>query len=1744
MQSHPPFDVPGFSAPEQIALGRASVVLRATRLADGLPVVMKQPRAGHDQLSEAVRLYHEYEMLRLFDDPGIIRTLGLETVGGVPALILEDFCGLGLDAYLRTHRTDNAEVLRIAMQVSAALGRIHACRIVHKDINPSNLLILPSTGQVKVCDFGIASQIPREVATATKSLVLEGTLEYMAPEQTGRVNRLIDYRADFYALGITMYQLLIGWLPFQSSDPLELIHAHVARAPVAPSDLNPAIPKAVSDIVMKLLAKNADERYQTAFGIQSDLAECLHLLEETGRIDGFTPGVHDRSDRFQLPQKLYGREEAIRSLHEAFDRACRERPVLLVVKGPAGIGKSALVRELEEPILRRRGLFVTGKFDQVSHDSPFAPFAHAFREIIDHLLSLSDAELQRVRDALRDSLGTLAGVLCAAIPETAVILGEQPALEASPRAESENRFKSAILRFLRTIASRDRPLVVFIDDVQWADSGSAALVRFLVSDEQVEGFMVIAALRPDEMSPGHPMLETFEDLAGRGVPVPTITLAELGAEDILSMVTETLRSDPEDAAALASMVAAKTDGNPYFLLEFLKSLYDERLLRLDGETHRWVWDIDEIQKRGITDNVVTLVAAKIDKLPDNAKKGLHVAACIGNNFDLHTFSAVTGQSALQGADALWPAVQEGLIFPLGDAYKFVGDRREQGVDDADASAWMHQNIEFRFSHDRVQQAAYLREPADERAAIHHAIARALLSGGIDAKRGQQLFDIAAQYSLGSELIATDEERCHVMTLELLAGQRAKSSSAYAAAFKYVEQGVALLRNEDWGSRYHLCRDLTLEKGECLYLLGRFDEAEKLFDDCLVRFPDVADRVRVYGLKIDQASHVGDIEKALTTAIAALAELRVRIARRPSRLTLLKEMVLARIRLRARPIDELIHLPPMTAERPRLAINLLMRVFGIAYSESQEFSALVVSKMLNLTLRYGNADVSAYAYGIYGLLLRAGFGAYRSAYQLGLLGVRLSERVNNSILRGRCNFVMGTLHNHWVHHARSNAEFITLSHRLCFENGDLLYASYALTQQVMNLQVTGAPLQQVEEQAQSSLEFVRGFHVDDIEPYFTVPLQFIRNLKGTTVSASSFDDPQFNETSYRSVLDASRYTPPRMYFRFLKMQALCLRGFFEEALAVVDESERYRHALIGQVAEWEFAYYHALALARAGKHTSGRTTTLRRLERVLGRWAEQTPANLSCRHSLVRAEIARREGHADLAITLYDAAIRAAREEGFTQVEALANEYAGRFHLERGRQRIAADYLRSAVEGFAHWGATAKGRELAREFAALLPVAPDTGPSGSVTGSLQSLTGATVQSLDLLSVLKASQALSSEIVLPRLLDRMLSIVAENAGAGRVVFIAERRSSLVIEAEHDVGAGRSRVQLAEPLEHSPLVCEAIVRYVVRTRQDVVIHDAAHDTRFAPDPYLSTRRPRSILCMAVVQQGAVTGILYLENNLIEGAFTPDRVEVLRLLSAQIAVSMENARLHEQGREYARMQEEFRLAASIQRELLPKSAPHIAGYSLCGRNIPALAVGGDYFDFLRVDDAHLAVCIGDVSGKGLPASLLMANLQATLRGQTLLHASPSECLRRANHLLHASTSPEKYATLFYAMLDLSRNRLCYCNAGHEHPLLVHPDGTGVELEKGGIGLGILEDFPFEEESIDFGRGELLLMYTDGITEAMDGQGQMFGKERLLSLVLQSRNHSAQAAVDEIIAAVAAHRKDSPQSDDITLVAVERSSV
>ncbi len=1663
-------DIPGYTIDNELYRGNHTVVVRGRRRPDGHPVVLKTLQPSGAPFSEALRLHHEYEIIRGIQSTQVIQAVGFERHEGVHALVLEDFGGLSLNRHLATTRVDILSFLQIAIQLAEGLKDIHAANVIHKDINPSNIVINPSTGQVKIIDFGIASPLPMESARTFQPRFLEGTLAYISPEQTGRMNRSLDYRSDFYSLGVTLYEMLIGWLPFPSGDPMEMLHSHIARIPRIPSELNPALPRALSAIVMKLLAKTAEERYRSAAGLKHDLEECVRFQKERGMIPDLTPGDRDISDRFRIPERLYGREQEVLELEQAFERTSKGDSQLLLVSGGPGIGKSALVHEVQRSIVRHRGFFIAGKCDQFNRDAPYASLTQAFRGLISQLLASSPAELDVWRLKLKEALGPNGDALNGIVPGMELLVGDVARTHDLPAVEAQNRTNRALLSFVRALSRPEHPLVIFLDDLQWTDRASLRIIHLLLTDPAMESLLLIGAYRDDEVVSPHPLAVAIDGILEAKGTVHRITLAPLRAESLTHLLADTLQSDAAQCGGLSDLVASKTGANPFFVGEFLKALHQERLLSFNDEQRTWTWDLEAIRRKGITENVVALMTGKIRRLPEETQHLLRFAACLGNRFDLETLLQVSGEGLERIAAGLTAAIKEGLLLPMGDATQWMHGAEAVSERFSREHSSLRVDVSYLFAHDRIQQAAYSLIPAEEAPAVHYAIGQNLLRARTD-----RLFDVVEHLNRGKECLANEQERVELCRLTLAAGKKAKASAAFDPALQYCTAGLSLLREEDWTNLYDVARDLLMEQGECAYLTGSFELAEHSYDLALTRARTAADRGRIYGLMIDLFIHQGRIDLALETGIKGLNVLGVRLAPHPGRLTVLREMAMVRLRLRNRRIGDLIHLPEMTAEEPRVAMNILMSLFGVAYSLSQEMTALVVARMMNLTLRYGNTDVSAYAYGIYGLILRT-LGAVSSGYALALLGLDVSDKFDNILLKGRCNFVVGCLHNHWHNHARTNPRYMSECHRCSAESGDLLYDSYAYSQETIVGIFTGNPLATVFDKATEYLGFVEGIEHKDMIHYFVLARQFILNLQGKTEGPATLTGEGFDEEAYVRELDKTGWTAPRMYYRALRIQLCYHHRLYPEALAVIEESSALSHALTGQVVEAEFVFYHSLTLAAA---CAGADDTRRRMFRAairsnqkkMKRWATYCPENFLHRWQLIAAEQARLEGDGETAMRLYDEAIAGARKQEYFQNEALANELAGCFYLGLGREKVARTYLWEARQGYSLWGAMEKVRQMENMYGLLASRTHYGSSAAGQTREPSTVTDAVPASMDLLSVLKASQALSGEIVFSRLLQTMMTIVLENAGAQRGVLVMERGNTLVVEAEHDVNMAAATVMHSLPVAQCERVCEGIVRYVARSHQTVVLHNAVEEGDFIGDPYILRVKPKSVLSMPIEHQGRLTGILYLENNLLSNAFTPARLEILRLLSSQIAVSMENARLYVQERELARMQEEVRLAAAIQRDLLPAEQPVVPGYEILGRNIPAQTVGGDYFDFIRITGERLAVTLGDVSGKGLPASLLMANLQAALRGQTLHNLPAAGCLARSNRLLYESTGPEKFATVFYAILDTGTHTLQYCNAGHEHPFLLSTNGTLRTLVTGGRPSGSFLSSPMRKRPFPFRR-------------------------------------------------------------------------
>jgi predicted ATPase/transcriptional regulator with GAF, ATPase, and Fis domain/tRNA A-37 threonylcarbamoyl transferase component Bud32 len=1488
--------IPGFTVTEEVYHGRTRVVYRGRRDRDGVPVILK---TFTDEVPAAVAdasLRREYDLVKDLDVPGVARAYGLTPAGDRVVLVLEDVGGERLKTLIAAGPIDVRTALRMGIELSETITALHQRGILHKDVNPNNVLVDRQAGRTTLIDFSIASRLPFEQQLPSHPNVLQGTIAYMSPEQTGRMNRDVDYRTDFYSLGVTLYEMLTGKLPFESLDPLEVVHCHIAKAPVAPSALDAALPRPLSDIVMKLLAKTAEDRYQSGFGLRADLARCLEEWDATGRIEGVVAGATDLADRFLIPQRLYGRHDEVATLQAAFERASIGAAELLLVSGYSGIGKTSLIHELHKSLAHRRGYFIAGKFDQLARDTPHGGLAQAFQGLIRQLLTESEEAVRGWRDALLEALGVNAQVIIDVIPAVERIVGKQPPVPLLGATESQNRFNLLFQKFLGVFATPAHPLVIFLDDLQWADSATLALLRTLLANLDFRGLLVLGAYRDNEVSDRHPLMLTLSEIRAAGTPLREITLGPLPPAHLTQFVADTLHTDGERAGPLANLVLSKTAGNPFFVTQFLKTLHQEELVAFDYSANHWHFDLARIRRMGITDNVVDLMAAKIRKLPAPTQEVLKLAACIGNRFTLPVLATVSVSSVEAAGLDLWSAVEQGLVVPLDDA---AGAGRE----DAQESG-LSVSLSYKFLHDRVQQAAYALIADEGKRHVHLTVGRLMLSHCPAAELERQIFDIVHHLNLGRGLIADDAERVALVRLNLSAGQKAKSSTAYEAALGYLNAGLSLVSDELWDSDYGLAFALRLEAAECQYHCGNFDAAEQQFALLLQRAATRLDKARVYRLRSVQYENMSRYADALASAREGLTLFGVSFPDSPGekQAALEGEITTIQSLLGQRTIASLVDLPVMTDPEVRMVMNILTDIWSSAYIVGDPVLARLISAtMVRLSLVHGNVEESAYGYVTHAITVGPVRGDYQSAYELGRLALRVNERFNDSRRRAKIHQQFHAHVNLWRQPMHTCLPYAREACRSGLETGDFLYAAYGASTETWPAMVSTQDLAQFVRAYSPYLALINKLKATGFADSLKIILNWARALQGRTRAPLSLSDDAIDENEY---VETYRGNPFFTTFHAVAKLQLCyLFGEYGRALEAARMARAVVYHLSGTIWPVEFDFWNGLTLAANYPDATEdeRRTYLEEMQTAQKSHAvlaENCPENFLCQSLLLSAEIECIAGRPLSALDLYERAIRYAGETSMLQHQALANELCARFWLGRRQANVAAVFLAAARHAYAQWGATAKVADLERRYPALLtrsaadgarlelePLAP--------AGTTQSTTRTEVSTIDLVTVIKAAQAIAGEIELERLLAALMCILIQNAGARKGFLILEQGGQPLIQARGAVDAPQVTVLQGAPVAVSRDLAPAIVNYVWRTSESVVLADAASDPTYGGDPYIARNKSKSILCTPVLNQRRLVGVVYLENELTTGAFTPDRIQVLQMLSAQAAIAISNARL-----------------------------------------------------------------------------------------------------------------------------------------------------------------------------------------------------------------------------------------------------------
>ncbi|MCS6792099.1 MAG: AAA family ATPase [Oscillatoriaceae bacterium SKW80] len=1513
-------EIAGYIITEKIHESVKTVIYRGRKIGKSKSVIVKIPNTEYPTMEEIIRLKNQYAIAKNLNIPGIIKPLSLEPYKNSLALILEDFEGISLKNYIDKPLAKIEDFLKIAIKIAEILGLIHKNKIIHKDINPYNILINPKTQEVKITDFSISSLLPREETSLINPNVIEGTLAYISPEQTGRMNRGIDYRTDFYSLGVTFYEMLTGRLPFQSTEPIELLHCHIAKQPVPPEN---HCPKAISDIIIKLMAKTPEQRYQSAKGLKADLETCLYQLETKGASAPFVLGQRDIADRFLIPDKLYGREKEIATLMAAFARIANGAKELMLVAGYSGIGKSSLVREIHKPILQQRGYFISGKFDQFKRDIPFAPLIEAFRSLAKQLLTESQEAIAIWKQQLSTALGNNGQVIIDVIPEIEKIIGQQPPVIELPPEEAQNRFNLIFKQFIRVLATAEHPLVLFLDDLQWADTASLKLIQVLTTAFEIKYFLLIAAYRDNEVSPVHPWMQTAEAIAHSGTTVNKIILQPIDENHLNQLVAEALNCSENRAKPLSELVYRKTQGNPFFATQFLQSIYEQGLLEyvenyqaepqplnLDEKQTTvtpgyWQCDIAKVTALAVSENVVEFIASKLKKfLPKNVQEILKIAACIGHKFDLETLATVCEKSQAETAAELWKTLQAGLVLPMSEIYKFF-----QSDHTLQINSLPIQSPTYKFLHDRVQQAAYSLIPDADKKATHLKIGKLLLKNLEPAHREEKIFEIVNQLNKGADLITSQTERYELAQLNLAVGRKAKTATAAETALRYLKTGLELLAPDCWVSEYDLTLALHLEATEAAYLNGDFEQMEALAQQIENHAKTILDKVKVSPIKIQACVAQNNLLLAVQTALQALQWLGINFPEKPSQSDIEHGLKQTIALLSRKSIEDLIELPEMK-EPDKLAAMRIMSAAGAAVYQAQpSLLPLLVFKQIAMSLDYGNAEQSIYVYAVYGLILCGMVEDIESGYQFGKLALKLLSRLDAKKIKARTLLVVSGNVIHWKEHIRETFNLLQEGYACGLETGDLEFASYNAYVFCCYQYFAGKELSEVERDMENYEAALAQIEQKTALNNHKIFRQAVLNLLGRSENPCRLIGESYNEEKMLPLYWQTKNYHAIVNYYYHKLN-LCY--IFENSRQAIEYSELakpYLYSISGAFTIPLFYFYDSLArLAVATDAPANERKIL--WEKVeanqekMKRWADFAPMNYLDKFVLVEAEKYRILGKYIEAMEAYDRAIALAKEYEYIQEEALANELAAKFYLAWGKEKIAQTYLIDAYYGFIRWGAIAKVRDLevkypnllsrisARKITEYLPLLNS--PSNNSIQTISSTAKTNAKLLDLATIMKASTALSEEIVLDKLLSKLMRVILENAGAQKGCLILEKNGQLFVEASVTSDTEEVTVLQSLPVDEYQEIPVAVIHYVERTGERVLLNNTESDSLFTCIGNI-TAIPKSLLCFPILHKGKRIGILYLENNLSTDVFTAERLEVLKLLSAQAAVSIENALLYQ---------------------------------------------------------------------------------------------------------------------------------------------------------------------------------------------------------------------------------------------------------
>jgi len=1460
-----------------------TIVNRAQDKSGKHTLIFKSLNKEYPTSNELNTLLHEYQLLKkLKNIDGIPSAYECTKINNIHTIIMKDIYGKPLKQLIQTQNFSIAQIVSMAIDIATIIGKIHAAHIIHKDITPANIVIDPTSNRINIIDYGASTQISIENPSSQIPNIHEGSFYYISPEQTGRMNRSLDYRTDYYSFGVTLYELLTKTVPFKSNDPMEMIHCHIAKQAIPPNEMNNDIPTTISNIVIKLLEKNAEDRYQSSGGIIADLLECHEQLTRLNTVSDFPLGQKDVPERFQIPQKLYGRESEINTLLDAFDRVVNSTNEIVFIGGYSGIGKTVLVKEIYKPVTRQRGYFISGKFDQFQRDIPYKAIVEAFSNLVRQLLTEQDEFLNQCIDKMLSVLGNNGQVIIDIIPDIELLIGKQPEIEELGPAEAQNRFNHVFQNFIKGFTHHDHPIVMFIDDLQWADIASLKLIQQIMNNDN-KALLIIGAYRNNEVDNSHPLFHTINEIKKTDAAIHEIVLSPLNKRHTRQLIRDSLFCSKEECVYLANIVHHKTGGNPFFINEFLKNLYVEGLIKFTSSLNHigkhsfgWEWDIKQIQEMDLSDNVVDLMSKKIIKLNKNVQNILNLAACIGNTFDLKTLSLISENNESQCINTLNDAVSEGLIVSQGTINEVKNSQEEQTF---------ISNIQFKFSHDRVQQAAYLILNEDRRKERHYKIGQLLLKRVGKKEVDERIFDIINQLNCGIDLTFDQSDRIQLISLNLIASKRAKDSAAFEPSYRYLSIAIKLLNSNSWKDRYDLAIRIYTEAAESAFLIAKFDEMDYLIDHVLSHSKNVLDKVKVYETRIQAYMAQNYPMKGIETAYEILRLLGVRLPKNVNKAKIMQGFIRTQISIGRYHVERLIDLPSMTEPYKLAAMRIMSRVSAIAFIAYPSLYPILVFRQVKLSAKYGNAIVSPFAYAAYGSILCGIIGDIDTGYRLGKIALQLLDKTNAKSVRSKTIFVVNCLINHWKKHIKDTLPDFQHAYAEGVEVGDLEYAAWSAFLYSYSSYFMGKELTELHKEMKSYSDAISQLKQEAIFDLQEIHRQTVLNLMGKSENTIQLIGNAFNEEEKLPELLEINDKTALCHLYFNKMRLCYLFHQYHRAIDFSTFAEKYLEGVTATQTVVQFYFYDCL-IRTAIYPFSDRKRQNKIIQRVrsnikrMKKWAHFSKINHCHKHHIMQAELLRVTGNFDDSLIHYKEAITWAQKSEYINDEAIANELAAQMYLILSDWDNARLYMYRARQCYLQWGAIGVVKFLEERYYQLFE---------GIMGSEKNED----KNFDMVSVTKASQTISGEILLDRLLNKLMNIMIENVGAEKGMLFLEKNNKMYLEAYASSQEEKSIV-LGKSIENYEEIPLSVMNFVSRTNKTIVLNDAAGDSIFVDDPYVSRLRPRSVVCIPIQRSNKNIGQIYMEHGQAPNIFTPDRMEVLNLLIGQVAISIENAKLY----------------------------------------------------------------------------------------------------------------------------------------------------------------------------------------------------------------------------------------------------------